>query len=309
MFEICHKIGGDPGEIYQYKEVRTKPLRIFKWLLNTYTKPIVRRPDHIGMTRDTQDRPFWIFGNAIICPPWQDEQGKIVLPNRDEEFIVDDQTGFETPLFKNEDEKQKLFPIVDTRIKHAERFLGEVKTKLIELIGGGDPTGNAGNYGKLLLAYVMYHLFEQELYQANDLNVHTVMFYVHGPKGTGKTTYFNTILRAFFGLQSTEQTKGNTVTTPALENKMGMLSSLPVCYDEYNPDLAKIDYQAINGYYHKTARQVSDIDRKGRNKYTPIRSTLSSFGISSSPISMDVEGFRPEPSVGPVNLSMIIISR
>jgi len=275
------------GEIYQYRSVKTKPLSIFKWLLDNFDKPVVRRPDHVGFTLGANKRPFWIFGNAVVCPPWHDKKGKIVMMNSDGEFIIDEITGFTTPIYKNEDEKEKLTPIINTDIDKAAALLGEIKEKFIRLVGSGDETGYARNYGKLLLAYVIYHLYERELYHANDINGHTVMFYVHGPKGTGKTTYFNTILRAFFGLHNTEETKGNTVSTPALENKMGMYSSLPVCYDEYNPELAKIDYQAINGYYHKTARQVSDMDRQGRNKYTPIRSTLCF--TSNYPINLDID--------------------
>lgn len=275
------------GEIFDYRSLKTKPLTIIKWLLKDFDKPMVRRPDHVGFITGRNKRPYWAFGNVVVCPPWKDQQGKIVEPNEDDEFIIDQRTGLTTPLYKNEDEKEKLTPIVNTDLSNVEQFLGEVKAKLLQLIGGGDPTGGAANYGKLLLAYVIYHLYERELYYANDINGHTTMFYVHGPKGTGKTTYFNTILRAFFGLHKTDETKGNTVTTPALENKMGMYSSLPVCYDEYNPELARIDYQAINGYYHKTARQVSDMDRKGRNKYTPIRSTLSF--TSNYPINLDID--------------------
>ncbi|MEX1159549.1 MAG: hypothetical protein WEA79_01775, partial [Balneolaceae bacterium] len=138
-----------------------------------------------------------------------------------------------------------------------------------------------------MLAYVVYHLYEKELYFSNDMNGHTVMLYVYGPKGTGKTTYFNTFLRAFFGLHKTKEMKGNSVTIAAIENQMGHFSQLPVCYDEYNPEFSKIDYQNINGYYHKTSRTVSDVDRAGRNKFTPIRSTLSL--TSNFRINLDVD--------------------
>ncbi|MGM0587097.1 MAG: AAA family ATPase [Bacteroidota bacterium] len=275
------------GEIFQYRSNKTKPLSLFKWLLNNFDKPIVRRPDHLGWIQDKSKRPYWLFGNAVVCPPWNDQEGEIIEPNDDEEFIIDERTGFTLPLYKNDDEKYKLAPFVNTDIEGAERLLGEVKEKFLTLVGGGDESSYAENYGKLLLGYVIYHLYEKQLYHANDINGHTVMFYVHGPKGSGKTTYFNTILRAFFGLHNTEETKGNTVSIPALENKLGMYSSLPVCYDEYNPESAQIDYQNINSYYHRTSRQVSDVDRRGRNKYSPIRSTLSF--TSNYRINLDVD--------------------
>jgi hypothetical protein len=274
------------GEILQYRRYKTKPLRIFKWLLQNFDKPIVRRPDHVGFTR-FGDRPFWIFGNAVVCPPSGKHAGKIVKPNQGNEFIVNNRLGFTLPLYDSEAEKEQLAPEINTNLSNIESFMGEVKTKIIQLIGGGDPSGRSKNYGKLLLGYVIYHLYEQQLYYSNDINGHTVMFYVHGPKGTGKTTYFNTVLRAFFGLHKTKQIKGNTVTIPGIENTMSMYSQLPVCYDEFNPEAAKINYPDINSYYHKTARSVNDNDRKNRNKFTHIRST---FSITSNyRINMDVD--------------------
>jgi 5S rRNA maturation endonuclease (ribonuclease M5) len=275
------------GEILQYRSYKTKPLALFKWLLQNFDKPIVRRPDHVGFTKGSGGRPFWLFGNAVICPPWQDNQAKIIHPNQSDEFIVNEKLGFTLPLYDSEAEKEQLAPSVNTNLANINAFLGEVKAKIIELIGGGDPTGEAKNYGKLLLAYVIYHLYEEDLYYANDINGHTIIFYVFGPKGTGKTTYFNTILRAFFGLEQTKDIKGNTVSVPGIENIMSMYSRLPVCYDEFNPEAANVSYQHINGYYHKTARSVSDTDRKNRNKFTHIR---SSFSITSNyRINLDVD--------------------
>ncbi len=278
------------GEIIQYRNENTKPISIFKWLLNHFDKPIVRRPNHVGLIIPTdlgEARPFWLFGNALICPPYKKETGRVVLPNDKNEYIVDKTVGFTLPLFKSESEKEQLVPIIDTNIEGAGEFLGEIKTKLLELIGGGDGSGRAPNFGKTILGYVAYHLYEKDLYRANDVNGHTVMLYVYGPKGTGKTTYFNTFLRAFFGLQNTKEIKGTNVSPSALENQMGMNSGLPVCYDEYNPEKTAMNYQSINGYYHKTGRSVSDMDRSGRNKFTPIRST---FSITSNfPINLDVD--------------------
>ena len=283
------------GEIYQYKDFKTRPISIFKWLLLSFNKPVVRRPDHVGriysMNRD--NRPFWMFGNAMICPEYTDKSGvkhkaKLILPNENSEFIVDDRTGFTLPLYESELEKEQLVPLINTDIgsmDNAAQFAGEVRSKLVDLIGGGNPM--AMNFAKYLLGFVAYHLYEKELNYANDINGHSVMLYVFGPKGTGKTTYFNTILRAFFGLHKTKELKGNTVTVAAIENQMGHFSNLPVCYDEFNPEVAKIDYQAINGYYHKVSRTVSDMDRKGRNKFTPIRSTLSI--TSNFKINLDVD--------------------
>lgn len=274
------------GEILQYRSYKTKPLNIFKWLLQNFDKPIVRRPDHVGKTK-ADGRPFWLFGNAVICPPFKGHEGKIVSSNESDEFIINDKLGFTLPLYDSKAEKEQLAPTVNTHVESGDVLLGEIKEKVIRLIGGGDATGDAKNYGKLLLAYVIYHLYEEQLYYANDINGHTVMFYVHGPKGTGKTTYFNTILRAFFGLHKTKEIKGNTVSVPGIENTMSMYSQLPVCYDEYNPDAADVTYQHINGYYHKTARSVSDTDRKNRNKFTHIR---SSFSITSNfRINLDVD--------------------
>ncbi len=275
------------GEILQYRSYKTKPLNIFKWLLQNFDKPIVRRPDHVGFTKGPSERPFWIFGNAVVCPPWKGNDGKIVQPNESDEFIINDTLGFTLPLYENDMEKEQLAPFINTDTKNADSFLGEVKTKILTLIGGGDPNGQAHNYGKLLLAYVIYHLYEQQLYYANDINGHTVMLYVFGDKGSGKTTYFNTLLRAFFGLHKTKDTKGNTVTIPSLENSMGMYSQMPVCYDEFNPEYADITYQHLNSYYHRTSRSVSDVDRKNRNKFTPIRSTLSI--TSNYRINLDVD--------------------
>lgn len=280
------------GEILQYRSKKTKPLNIFKWLLQNFDKPIVRRPDHVGFTR-SGGRPFWLFGNAVVCPPWTDpetgreHQAQIIEPNEAGEFIVSDKLGFTLPLYDNEIEKEQMAPFINIDIGSADAFLGEVKTNLLTLVGGGDPEGRAHNYGKLLLGYVIYHLYEQQLYYANDMNGHTVMLYVHGPKGTGKTTYFNTILRAFFGLHKTKEIKGNTVTIPGLENTMGMYSQLPVCYDEFNPEFSDVSYQHLNSYYHRTSRSVSDTDRKNRNKFTPIRSTLSI--TSNYRINLDVD--------------------
>lgn len=265
------------GEIIQERSDKVKPLSIFKWLLSEFDKPIVRRPDHVGFIQPTDHdkRPYWLFGNAMICPPYKDHDAQIIKPNESEEFIVDEQTGFTLPLYQSVKEKEQLAPMINTELDGAGEFMGEVKTRLINLIGGGDPTGRAKNYGKIMLAYVIYHFYEKDLYHVNDVNGHTVMLYVYGPKGTGKTTYFNTFLRAFFGLHKTKEMKGNSVTIPAIENQMGHFSQLPVCYDEYNPDFSNVDYQNLNGYYHKTSRTVSDVDRHGRNKFTPIRSTLS----------------------------------
>jgi hypothetical protein len=279
------------GEIIQERRDVVKPIKIFKWLLNKFEKPHVRRPDHVGFIDKTESdkRPYWLFGNALVCPPYRDKEGEIIYPNDSNEFIVDEHTGFTLPIYKNDREKEQLVPMVKVDTDNAAQFLGEVKTKLIDLIGGGDKEGNAKNYGKILLAYVVYHLYEQELFRANDVNGHTVMLYVFGQKGTGKTTYFNTILRAFFGLHKTKELKGTSVSVPALENQMGMYSQLPVCYDEYNPDSnsTAINYQHINGYYHKTSRSVSDTERAGRNKYTPVRST---FSITSNyRINLDVD--------------------
>ncbi|GEM_PF-2503595 len=274
------------GEILQYRSKKTKPLNIFKWLLQNFDKPIVRRPDHVGYT-EANDRPFWIFGNALICPPWKDKEAKIVTPNDAGEYIVDEKLGFTLPLYENEIEKEQHAPSINTNIANVDSFLGEVKTKLITLIGGGDPEGRAHNYAKILLGYVVYHLYEQQLYYQNDINGHTVMLYVFGPKGTGKTTYFNTLLRAFFGLHKTKEIKGNTVSIPGLENTMGMYSQLPVCYDEFNPEYSDVTYQHMNSYYHRTSRNVSDADRKNRNKFTPIRSTLSI--TSNYRINLDID--------------------
>ncbi|MEX0662094.1 MAG: hypothetical protein WEA58_04095 [Balneolaceae bacterium] len=277
------------GEIIQSRHDKVKPLSIFKWLLSEFDKPIVRRPDHVGFIQPTDydKRPYWLFGNALICPPYKDEPGKIVDPNEADEFIVNNQVGFTLPLYQSLKEKEQLAPMINKEVKGAGEFLGEVKTKLIDLIGGGDPTGRAKNYAKIMMAYVVYHLYEKDIYFANDMNGHTVMLYVYGPKGTGKTTYFNTFLRAFFGLHKTKEMKGNSVTIAAIENQMGHFSQLPVCYDEYNPEFSKIDYQNVNGYYHKTSRTVSDVDRAGRNKFTPIRSTLSL--TSNFRINLDVD--------------------
>jgi len=277
------------GEIIQARHDKVKPLSIFKWLLSEFDKPIVRRPDHVGFVQPTDfdERPYWLFGNALICPPYDGEPAQIIEPNDADEFIVDQQIGFTLPLYQSLKEKEQLAPMVNTNTKAAGEFLGEVKAKLIELIGGGDPTGRAKNYAKIIMAYVVYHLYEKDLYFANDMNGHTVMLYVYGPKGTGKTTYFNTFLRAFFGLHKTKEMKGNSVTIAAIENQMGHFSQLPVCYDEYNPEFSQIDYQNINGYYHKTSRTVSDVDRAGRNKFTPIRSTLSL--TSNFRINLDVD--------------------
>lgn len=262
------------GEILQYRSQKTKPLRLFKWLLQNFEKPIVHRPDHVGFTK-VKDRPFWLFGNALICPPYKDYEGKIVTPNEAGEYIINDNLGFTLPLYENEMEKEQLAPFINTETGKSGQLMGEVKEKIIRLIGGGDPEGRAGNYGKLLLGYVIYLLYEEQLYYANDINGHTVMFYVYGPKGTGKTTYFNTLLRAFFGLHKTKEIKGNTVSIPSLENSLGMYSQMPVCYDEYNPEYSDITFQHLNSYYHKTSRSVSDVDRKNRNKFTPIRAPLS----------------------------------
>lgn len=277
------------GEIYQKRNDHVKPLAIFKWLLSEFDKPIVRRPDHVGFIQPTDHdtRPYWLFGNALICPPHEDEEAKIIKPNESDEFIVSDRTGFTLPLYQSAKEKEQLAPMVNTDMEGAGMFMEEVRYKLIKLVGGGDPSGRAKNYAKLILAYVVYHLYEKDLYFANDMNGHTVMLYVHGPKGTGKTTYFNTFLRAFFGLHKTKEMKGNSVSIAAIENQMGHFSQLPVCYDEYNPEFSKIDYQNINGYYHKTSRTVSDVDRAGRNKFTPIRSTLSL--TSNFRINLDVD--------------------
>lgn len=283
------------GEIIQARRDKVKPLALFKWLLSNFDKPIVRRPDHVGFIQPTgdNDRPFWLFGNVLIAPAWRktDKQGNVIMdddgnpveehdfqiiePNESDEFIVDEKTGFTLPLYQSKKEKEELAPIINYDLENSGQFVGEVKSKLIKLIGGGDETDRAKNYAKILLGYVVYHLYEKELYYANDPNGHTVMLYVYGAKGTGKTTYFNTFLRAFFGLHKTKDMKGNTVTVPAIENQMGHYSQLPIGYDEYNPEHAKIDYQHINAYYHKTSRSVSDMDRAGRNKHTPIRSTLS----------------------------------
>ncbi|WP_020402230.1 hypothetical protein [Gracilimonas tropica] len=282
------------GEIIQKSRDHVKPLSIFKWLLSEFDKPIVRRPDHVGFiqSKDHNPRPYWLFGNALICPPFKEEPAKVIGPNEAEEFIVDEHTGFSLPLYESPKEKEQLVPMIKTDLDNAGEFLGEVKGKLLQLIGGGDPSGRAKNYAKILLAYVVYHLYEKQLYYANDMNGHTVMLYVYGPKGTGKTTYFNTFLRAFFGLHKTKELKGNSVTIAAIENQMGHFSQLPVCYDEYNPEISNasksgIDYQNINGYYHKTSRTVSDVDRAGRNKFTPIRSTLSL--TSNFRINLDVD--------------------
>ncbi|PKD43771.1 hypothetical protein [Rhodohalobacter barkolensis] len=277
------------GEIIQARNDKVKPLSIFKWLLSGFDKPIVRRPDHVGFIQptDNDNRPYWLFGNALICPPYKDQPAKIIEPNESDEFIVNNRVGFTLPLYQSMKEKEQLAPIINTNTMEAEQFMGEVKAKLIDLIGGGDNTGRAKNYAKLILAYVVYHLYEKDLYYANDMNGHTIMLYVYGPKGTGKTTYFNTFLRAFFGLHKTKEMKGNSVTIAAIENQMGHFSQLPVCYDEYNPEFSKIDYQNINGYYHKTSRTVSDVDRAGRNKFTPIRSTLSL--TSNFRINLDVD--------------------
>ncbi len=275
------------GEIMQYRSYKTKPLNIFKWLLQNFGKPVARRPDHIGFIKGPHGRPFWIFGNAVICPPWKSNEAKIVPPNEADEFIINDSLGFTLPLYESNLEKEQLVPTIKTDLSAIELFISEVQTKLLQLIGGGDPSGRARNYGKLLLAYVIYHLYEKDLYYANDINGHTVMFYVFGPKGTGKTTYFNTVLQAFFGLHRTQQNKGNNVSVPGLENTMTMYSQLPVCYDEYNPEAADIKYQDINGYYHKTARSVNDNDRKNRNKFVNIRST---FSITSNyRVNLDVD--------------------
>jgi GTPase SAR1 family protein len=277
------------GEIIQARHDKVRPLSIFKWLLSNFDRPIVRRPDHVGYIQPTDfdKRPYWLFGNALICPPHDDKEGRIILPNNSDEYIVDETTGFTLPLYQSEKEKEQLAPIINTDTKGADAFMGAVREKLIELIGGGDKTGRAKNFAKIMFSYVIYHLYEKELYYANDMNGHTVMMYVYGPKGTGKTTYFNTFLRAFFGLHKTKEMKGNTVTIPAIENQMGHFSQLPVCYDEYNPEHANIDYQHINGYYHKTSRSVADVDRAGRNKFTPIRSTLSL--TSNFRINLDVD--------------------
>jgi len=277
------------GEIIQKRGDNVKPLSIFKWLLSEFEKPIVRRPDHVGYIQatDHSKRPFWLFGNALICPPYKSFDAEIIKPNEADEFIVNEEIGFTLPLYKSVKEKEQLAPMVNTEIEESGQFLGDVKAKLMQLIGGGDPTGRAKNYAKIVLAYVVYHLYEKDLYYANDMNGHTVMLYVYGPKGTGKTTYFNTFLRAFFGLHKTKEMKGNSVTIAAIENQMGHFSQLPVCYDEYNPEFSKIDYQNMNGYYHKTSRTVSDVDRAGRNKFTPIRSTLSL--TSNFRINLDVD--------------------
>ncbi|MFH5833760.1 hypothetical protein [Halalkalibaculum sp. DA384] len=274
------------GEILQYRSQKTKPLSIFKWLLQNFDKPIVRRPDHVGFTK-ANGRPFWLFGNALICPPWEDHEAKVVEPNEAGEYIVDETLGFTLPLYKNEMEKEQLAPFINCDTSGIDSFMGEAKEKIIRLIGGGDPDGRAPNYGKILLGYVIYHLYEQQLYYANDINGHTVMLYVHGPKGTGKTTYFNTLLRAFFGLHKTKEIKGNTVSIPSIENSMGMYSQMPVCYDEFNPEQSDITYQHINSYYHRTSRSVSDVDRQNRNKFTPIRSSLAI--TTNYPINLDVD--------------------
>lgn len=275
------------GEIISYRKNRTKPLTIFKWLLQNFDKPIVRRPDHVGFTKGPENRPFWIFGNAVVCPPWKGSEGKIVEPNEAGEYIINNKLGFTLPLYENEMEKEQLAPFINLETEGAGEFLGEVKEKLIELIGGGDPASGAQNYGKILLAYVIYHLYERQLYYANDINGHTVILYVFGDKGTGKTTYFNTILRAFFGLHKTKDIKGNTVSIPGLENAMGMYSQMPVCYDEFNPEASDISFQAINGYYHRSSRHVSDRDRHNRNKFTPIRSSLTI--MSNFRINLDMD--------------------
>ncbi|NBC24676.1 MAG: hypothetical protein GVX78_03575 [Bacteroidetes bacterium] len=296
------------GEIIQERRDTVKPLSIFKWKLANFEKPIVRRPDHIGFIEPTDnknDRPFWLFGNVLICPAWKrtnnkgeiilDENGKpveehefkIIEPNEADEFIVDEHFGFTLPIYQSQREKEELAPIINYDLENSGQFVGEVKSRLIDLIGGGDQTGRAKNWAKILLGYVVYHLFEKQLYHLNDPTGHTVMFYVYGAKGTGKTTYFNTFLRAFFGLHKTKDIKGNTVSVPGVENQMMHYSCLPVVWDEYNQEHAKIDYQHLNAYYHKSSRSVSDMDRAGRNKHTPIRSTLSI--TSNFRINLDVD--------------------
>ena len=277
------------GEIIQTRNDKVTPLQIFKWLLTKFERPIVRRPDHLGFIESTNfdNRPFWLFANALICPPHGEHEGKIIYPNEHGEFIVDEHHGFAVPNYDSEKEKEQLAPIIKTDTDGAAAFMGTVKEKLLQLIGGGDTTGKAKNYAKILLGYVVYHLFENELFHANDMNGHTVIMYIYGAKGSGKTTYFGTILQAFFGLHKTKAIKGNTVTIPALENRMGHYSQLPLPYDEFNVVEANIDYQNINSHYHKVSRTVSDVDRAGRNKYTPIRSTLSL--ISNFPINLDVD--------------------
>ena len=61
------------GEIIQERSDKVKPLSIFKWLLSEFDKPIVRRPDHVGFIQPTDHdkRPYWLFGNAMICPPYK----------------------------------------------------------------------------------------------------------------------------------------------------------------------------------------------------------------------------------------------
>ncbi|MCH8567592.1 MAG: hypothetical protein LAT67_04985 [Balneolales bacterium] len=264
------------GEIIQYKDLKIRPLHLFKWLLKKFDKPIVRRPDHVGFIQSQfyDKRNFWLFGNALICPAQGKYKAELILPNESDEYIVDEKTGFTLPLYQSPKEKEQLTPYININQENVEQFVGEIKSNLIRLIGGGDPQKQAGNYAKFLLGYVVYYLHEHVLYNTNDINGHGVMLYIHGPKGTGKTTYFNTILRAFFGLHKTKELKGNSVTTPAIENMLGHFSQLPVCYDEYNPEESKVDYQSINSYYHRSSRTVSDMDRKGRNKFTPIRTGL-----------------------------------
>lgn len=275
------------GEIKRYRNNNTKPLNIFKWLVENFDKPVVRRPDHLGFIKANNQRPFWLFGNALICPPWKENEGEIIHPNEADEFVINDRQGFALPLYESDAEKEQITPEVDTNMENIETLVGEVKTKLIHLIGGGDPSGRAKNYGKLLLAYIIYHLYEDNLFYANDMTGHSIIFYVFGPKGTGKTTYFNTILRAFFGLEKTKAIKGNSVSVPALENMMSMYSQMPVCYDEYNPEASDISYEHINSYYHKSSRSVSDQDRRKRNKFINIRST---FSITSNyRINLDID--------------------
>lgn len=275
------------GEIIDTRANPISPLKIFKWLYEKHDKPVVRRPEHMGLVKGKDGRPYWMFGNALVCPPWTEQPGKIVTPSEDGAYEVDEHTGFILPLFVSEGEREKMVPIINTGLENVEEFMYQVKDNLVKLMGGGDARGEATNMAKLLLGYIIYHLYEDDLYNVNDLNGHTVMFYIYGEKGSGKSTYFGTLLRAFFGLHKTKDIKGNRVTVPALENALGMYASMPVPYDEYNYKESPIDYQAINGYYHRSSRSVSDVDRAGRNKFSAIRGMLSI--ISNFPIDSDVD--------------------
>lgn len=280
---------------------RTQPVELIKWQYEQYNRPEFFRPDYIGYLKSPiNQRPFWLFGNALVCMPWKDKAAEVILKNDDDEFVVDSKTGFLLPDFiKNTDNAGFISNLnINDRFDDLPDLIQKVKHHLIHLLTGGQANKQGELNAKLLLGYVVYMLHEHTLYYVNDNLGHTVILYVQGPKGTGKSTVFIRIIDPFFGLCRIKIISGNDVSIPAFENQLGRLSQMPVIYDEFNPIESKISNQRVNGYYHRSGRSVSDTDRKGHNKYNPIK---------GSPVLISNYHFPSDDSAGEATASRMVL--